>query len=100
MMWTRKGGSAVVDTLEDDRPPLAAMLADRRRSGRRDYESAHLIALLRDQPAITNPATAEVETFPKVLSVDDLSSARGILIGLPIAAAMWAVAFSGIWSFM
>jgi hypothetical protein len=97
MMWTRKGGSAVVDTLEDDRPPLAAMLADRRRSGRRDYESAHLIALLRDRPAITNPATAEVETFPKV---DDLSSARGILIGLPIAAAMWAVAFSGIWSFM
>jgi hypothetical protein len=88
-----KGCSAVADTLEDDRPPLAAMLADRRRSGRKDYENAHLIALLRDQPAITNPAT-EVYTVPKMLSVDDLSSAR-ILIGLPIAAAM-----CGRWRFL
>jgi hypothetical protein len=39
----------MVDTLEADRPQLAAMFADRRRSGRRDYESAHLIALLRDR---------------------------------------------------
>jgi hypothetical protein len=89
----------VADTLEDNRPPLAAMLADRRRSGRRDYENAHLIALLRDQPAITNPATAEDDAVPKMLSVDNLSSARGILIALPIAAAMWAVAISAIWSF-
>jgi hypothetical protein len=35
-----------------------------------------------------------------VLPSDDLAPARGILIGLPIAAAMWAVAISAIWQFM
>jgi hypothetical protein len=75
-----------------DHPTLDVTMADRRRPGRTDYQNSHLIAVLRDQPTISNPATAEVDAVPTVLSVDDLALARGILIGLPIATAMWAAA--------
>jgi hypothetical protein len=92
--------NAVADTFEDDRPTLDVTFTDRRRPGRRDYQDPHLIALLRGQPTITDPATAEVDAITKVLPADDLAPARGILIELPIAAAMWAVAISAIWQFM
>lgn len=94
----RHGSNVVADTLEDDRPPLDVTATDRRRPGRVDYQDAQLIALLRDQPTITNPATAEVDADSEVVA-NDLSPARGILIGLPIGAAMWAV-ICGIWYFL
>jgi hypothetical protein len=88
----------VADATEDDRPPLDATLTDRRRPGRADYENAHLIALLRDQPTIADPTTAEVDAILKVRRWDDdLSSARGILIGVPIGAAIWAAIVFAIW---
>jgi hypothetical protein len=93
------GCNAVADTLEDDRPTLDVTLADRRRPGRTEYHSDHLIALLRDQPTTTNLTMAE-DAAPEVLSVDDLAPARGMLIGLPTAAAMWAVSIFAIWSFV
>jgi hypothetical protein len=94
------GCNAVADTLEDDRPSLAEMLADRRRSGRRDYESAHLTALLRDQPKIAPPATEAVDAVPKVQWTDDSAPARGILIGLPIGVAMWSAIIFAVWHFI
>ena len=88
----------MADTLEDDRPPLDVTLVDRRRPGRmRSQNNAHLIALLRGQPTITAPATTELDdALPKVASADDLAPARGILIGLAISAAMWAMVISAI----
>lgn len=91
------GSNAVADTLEDDRPPLDVTPMDRRRPGRVDYQDAQLLALLRYQPTITNPATA-VDAGPEVVA-NDLSPALGILIGLPIGTAMWAV-ISAIWYFL
>ena len=88
----------MANTLEDGRPPLDVTAMDRRRPGRVDYQDAQLLALLRDQPTITNPATAEVDAYPEVVA-NDLSPARGILLGLPIGAAMWAV-ISVIWYFL
>jgi hypothetical protein len=87
--------NAVTDAIEDDRPPLDVTLADRRRTGRKDYQNAHLIALLRGQSIITDPAKAEAAR--KAQSVDDLAPARAVVIGVPIGAAMWAAIFA-IWS--
>ncbi len=96
-MRTGMGCNAVADAIEDDRPPLDATLTDRRRPGRRDYQNAHLIALLRGQSPITDPAKAEA--LRKAQSVDDLAPARAVVIGVPIGAAIWAAIFA-IWSFM
>jgi hypothetical protein len=89
----------MTDATEDDRPPLDATLTDRRRPGRVDYQDAQLLALLRDQPTKPNPASAEAGAVPKVRWTDDLSPARGILIAIPIGAAMWAV-ICAIWYFL
>jgi hypothetical protein len=87
----------VADPTEDDSPTPDATLTDRRRPGRVDYQDAQLLALLRDQPTKTNPASAEVGAVPKVRWTDDLSPARGILIAVPIGAAIWAVIVLAIW---
>jgi hypothetical protein len=81
----------VVEPTEDDRPPPDATLTDRRRPGRVDYQDAQLLALLRDQPTKTNESGA----VPKVRWTGDLSIARGILIAVPIGAAIWAVIVLG-----
>ena len=61
---------------------------------------AILIALLRGEPTNTKPATAEVDAVPNVRWwTDDLSPARGILIAMPIGAAVWAV-ICAIWYFL
>jgi hypothetical protein len=96
---TGYGCKAMAEATEDDRPPLDATPTDRRRPGRVDYQDAQLLALLRDHPTIANPATAELDAVPKVRWTDDLSPARGILIAIPIGAAMWAVIVFAIWCF-
>jgi hypothetical protein len=83
----------VVDPTEDDRPPPDATLTDRRRPGRVDYQDAQLLALLRDQPTKTNASGA----VPKVRWTGDLSIVRGILIAVPIGAAIWAVIVLAVW---
>jgi hypothetical protein len=90
----------LADPTEENCPLPDATLADRRRPGRADYENTHLIALLRDQPTIAPPTTAEVDAVPKVRWIDDLSTARGILIGAPIGAAIWAMILVAIWLFL
>ena len=70
------GSNGVADILEDDRPPLAVTPVDRRRAGRVDYQDAQLLALLREQPTITNPATAEVDADREVVANDPWHSNR------------------------
>jgi hypothetical protein len=89
---------AVADATEDDRSPPDVTLTDRRRPGRVDYQDAQLIALLRGQSLDVEPAKAEAN--PKALSVDDLAPARGIIIGVSIGTAMWAVAIFAVWYFI
>jgi hypothetical protein len=96
-MRTGMGCNAVANTIEDDRPPLDATLTDRRRSGRRDYQNAHLIALLRGQSLSIEPAKAEAAW--RTQSGDDLAPARAVVVGVSIGAAMWAVIIFAIRSF-
>ena len=90
--------NAVADASEDDRPPLDVTLADRRRPGRKDYQNADLIALLRGQTLITDPEKAEAAAR-KTQSADDLAPARAVVIAVPIGAAIWTAIFA-IWSSM
>jgi hypothetical protein len=81
----------VADATEEDRPPLDVAPTDRRGSGRADYQDAHLIALLRGQPFIVDPATPEEDVTPEVQPMGTrLRAARGMVIGLFMGAAMWA----------
>jgi hypothetical protein len=97
-MRTGMGCNAVTNAIEDDHPPLDVTLTDRRRPGRRDYENAHLIALLRNRSLIIDPA--EAEAARKAQSVDDLAPARAVVVGVSIGAAMWAAIFFAIWRLM
>ena len=92
----------MADAAERDRPPLDVTLADRRRPGRVDYQDARLIALLRDQSLIVDPARAEADAaFPSVLPVDPgEDAAHGTVIGAIIGASMWAGVIFAIWHFM
>jgi hypothetical protein len=87
----------VADVLNDERATLDLTVTDRRRPGRADFENGHLITLLRDQPTIAPFATAEVDVVAKARWTDDLSLARGILIGLPIGVTMWAAIIFAVW---
>jgi hypothetical protein len=91
----------VADAPQYDRPPLDVRLADRPRPGRVYYQ-ATLIALLRDQSLLIDPATAEAdEVFPIVLPVDPgEDTAHGIAIGTIIGASMWAGVIFAVWNFM
>jgi hypothetical protein len=79
----------VADTVEDVRAPLDVPLTDRRSPGRRDYQNAHLIALLRSRSLTVDPA--EVDVAPRAQSVDDPAPARAVVVGVSIGTAMWAV---------
>ena len=79
----------MVDATEHDRPLLDVTSADRRRPGRVDYHDPYLIAFLRDQALIIDPADAAV---PSVLPVDPgEDAAHGAVIGAIIGASMWVV---------
>jgi hypothetical protein len=94
------GCNAVADAFEDDRPPLDVTLTDRRRPGRRDYQNAHLIALLRGQSVTIDRAHAESDAAQNAQLVDDLAPARGVVVGVSIGAAMWAAIICAIRYFM
>ncbi len=89
--------AAMTNTIEDDHPPLDLTLADRRRPGRRDSPNPNLIALLRGQSHIIDPANVEAARTAE--SGDDLAAARGVVFGVSIGTAMWAVIIVAIWSF-
>ena len=87
----------LADPTEENSPLPDATRTDRRRPARVDYQDAQLVALLRGEPTNTNSTTPEVDVAPKAQPVDDLSPARGILIGVPIGAAIWAAIVVTIW---
>jgi hypothetical protein len=87
------GCNAVANAIEDDRPPLDVTLTDRRRPGQRDYQNAHLIALLRGQARIIS----EGEGRSEAQSADDVAPARAVVIGVSIGGAMWATIIMAVW---
>ena len=67
-----------------------AATKDRRRPGRNDQASPHLIALLRNPETanISTPLPGTVDAPP--LGGDDLAPARGIIVGLVLSVPLWA----------
>ncbi len=73
-----------------------AGIKGRRRPGRNDQVSPHLIPLLRD-PAPANipaPPPCEMETL---LFNDQLVPARGIIFGLVLSVPLWAIIAGAMW---
>jgi hypothetical protein len=62
--------------------------ADRRRPGRIENISPHLIPLLRQPTVVVEPAP--------VLTVDDLRLPKGIAIGVLLAIPLWGLIIGGI----
>jgi hypothetical protein len=94
---------AVVHTVEDSEGTHSALLSDRRRANRKDYQNPHLIALMRGQRAShatdmeaeatqAAEATPDLETEPTSDSDQGaLTSARGVAFGLLFGIALWAL---------
>jgi hypothetical protein len=88
---------------ENIRLPLGIVKEDRRRLGRVNYHSRHLIDLLRGRSAVIELPT-EPDRISKESSLapaatragDDLSAARGFIFSTLIGAGLWAVL---IWTF-
>jgi hypothetical protein len=88
----------MIDAIENDCPLAGATLSDRRRPSRANHENAHLIALLRDQPLITNLRQGASYESPEALPVGlGLEAARGTVTGLFVGAAMWMVVIFALW---
>lgn len=93
----------MANSVEDGEEMDAALLSDRRRANRTDYENPHLIALLRGQRAaeprdMKAKAAPESEGKPEAqadltgdLDQGGLTSARGVAYGLLFGAALWAL---------
>jgi hypothetical protein len=73
--------------------PVAA--GDRRRPGRTQYRNPWLLALLRRQPA---PAFEPMPAASLRDQEDGLSPARGIIIGVAMAAVLWSIIGLAAWS--
>ena len=93
----------MVNTVEDGKEMHSALLSDRRRADRKDYQNLHLIALLRGRHFV-EPGGTEAEAAPETeakpearahLTSDHdhggLTSARGIAYGLLFGAALWTL---------
>jgi hypothetical protein len=92
------------DELKDSRVPIGVVKKDRRRQGRINYHSRHLIDLLRGRSAVVEFPTApdgiseESPLAPAAKRVgDDLSAARGIIYSTLTGAGLWAVCIWVVW---
>ena len=81
----------------DEQAPTPAEIKNRRRLGRNDQVSPHLILLLRDPAAVGIPAPPPYETETLPLS-DQLAPARGIAFGLVLSVPLWAVVAGAVWA--
>ncbi len=68
----------------------------RRRLGRNDQVSPHLIPLLRNPTTVNIPAPIPGETDISPLG-DDLAPMRGIMFGVVLSAPLWAVIAGVVW---
>jgi hypothetical protein len=90
-------------TVEDGEELHSALLSDRRRAQRKDYQNPHLIALLRGKRAaepggVEAEATQEAQApqeaqadLPSDYDQSSLRPARGVAYGLLFGAALWAL---------
>ena len=90
-------------TVEDGQEMHSALLSDRRRAQRKDYQNPHLIALLRGkraaepggmeaEPAQEAQAPQEAQAdLPSEHDQGNLGSARGVAYGLLFGAALWGL---------
>ena len=92
------------DELEDSRAPLGIVEEDRRRLGRVNYHSRHLIDLLRGRSAVVESQAASYEISEESplapgakRAGDDLSAARGIIFSALVGAGLLGVM---IWTFL
>ena len=73
-----------------------AGIKGRRRPGRNDQVSPHLIPLLRDPAAVDILALPLCEAEAPLLD-DPLALARGIVFGLALSVPLWAIIAGAIW---
>lgn len=90
--------SKVIEMRAVDDPVLNATTADRRRPGRREDTSPHLIPLLRGGTEDAQPEVEpDMDLAPEALVVDapgeeywELAPAYGITVGVVLGALFWA----------
>jgi len=80
-----------------ERASTPAGIKGRRRPGRNDQVSPHLIPLLRDSAAVDTPAPPPYEREAPLLN-DQLAPARGIAFGLALSVPLWAVIAGAVWA--
>ncbi len=85
----------LLQTAEQVSPP--AEIKSRRRPGRNDQASPHLIPLLRSPATadIPMPPFGELDTPPLG---DDLAPVRGIIFGLALSVPLWAGIAGVVWA--
>ena len=89
-------GAAKPDTAPA--PAAAVKSKDRRRPGRPDQASPHLIPLLRTAEIEAAAASIAAEELP--FEEDALAPAKGIAIGLLLSVPVWAVIGMIVWAFL
>lgn len=82
-----------------EQAPAPAEVKGRRRLGRNDQVSPHLIPLLRDPAALDIRAPPPCGTEAPPLS-DQLAPARGIAFGLVLSVPLWAVVAWAVWAML
>ena len=75
--------------------PVADASKDRRRPGRPDQASPHLIPLLRTAEIEAAAASGMAEELP--FEEDALAPAKGIAVGLMLSVPVWAVIGMIVW---
>ena len=76
-------------------------VADRRRPGRMENVSPHLIGLLRADHGAANPEAFDSDSLDEPAGIEedrgDLAPARGIIAACLLGALAWAAIVAGIW---
>ncbi len=76
-------------------PAVSAASEDRRRPGRPDHASPHLIPLLRTAEIEADAASGALDELP---FEDALAPAKGIVVGLLLSVPVWAVIGGIVWA--
>lgn len=76
-------------------PAVSAVSKDRRRPGRPDHASPHLIPLLRVSEV---EAAAAFDAADELPFEDALAPAQGIALGLAVSVPLWAIIGGIVWA--
>jgi hypothetical protein len=75
---------------------MAVEVKSRRRPGRNNQVSPHLIPLLRNAATMDIPASLP-DVADQSVSENDLAFAKGISLGLVLSAPLWAIIGAVVW---